>query len=151
MYGYPQQSPGIAHKLPNHHDQSPWTRSHHPVLGPPGSQPPNVGPPPPSPGYAIYTNGNVNPMQHHPAHHPHPLTAHPPMQHHHHHQNSLTRYPTPPNGHSLQQHVLTSGSPANGAGQIITPHWQQQLLKCEVCHFICVAFVENPFLTTLYR
>ncbi|KAG6919371.1 hypothetical protein DXG01_006920 [Tephrocybe rancida] len=124
MY-YPQQSPGIAHKLANHHDQSSWPRPHHQVLGPPGSQP-NVGPPPPSPGYAIYTNGNVNPMQHHP-HHPHPL----PMQHHH-HQNSLSHYPSPPNGHSLQQHVLSQGSPAAAAGQIMSAHWQQQLLKCEM-------------------
>ncbi|KAF5385920.1 hypothetical protein D9615_002602 [Tricholomella constricta] len=124
MY-YPQQSPGIAHKLANHHDQSSWPRPHHPVLGPPGSQP-NVGPPPPSPGYAIYTNGNVNPMQHHP-HHPHPL----PMQHHH-HQNSLSHYPSPPNGHSMQQHVLSQGSPASVGSQIISPHWQQQLLKCEM-------------------
>ncbi|RDB16704.1 Glucose-repressible alcohol dehydrogenase transcriptional effector [Hypsizygus marmoreus] len=122
MY-YPQQSPGIAHKLPNHHDQSTWPRPHHPVLGPPGSQP-NVGPPPPSPGYAIYTNGNVNPM-HHP-HHPHPM----PLQHHH-HQQSLSHYPSPPNGHSLQQH-LTQGSPASVGSQIISPHWQQQLLKCEM-------------------
>lgn len=127
MY-YPQQSPGIGHKLANHHDQSSWPRSHHPVLGPPGSQP-NVGPPPQSPGYAIYTNGNVNPMQHHP-HHAHPL---PPMQHHH-HQNSLTHYPSPPNGHSMQQHAITQGSPASVGSQIIPPHWQQQLLKCEVRH-----------------
>ncbi|KAG6820282.1 hypothetical protein H0H93_002894 [Arthromyces matolae] len=121
MY-YPQQSPGIAHKLANHHDQSAWSRPHHPVLGPPGSQA-NVGPPPPSPGYALYTNGNVNPMQHHP-HHPHTM----PLQHHH-HQNSLSHYPSPPNGHTLQQHVLSQGSPA---GQIMSPHWQQQLLKCEM-------------------
>ncbi|KAG6874504.1 hypothetical protein C0995_010414 [Termitomyces sp. Mi166 len=125
MY-YPQQSPGIAHKLANHHDQSSWPRPHHQVLGPPGPQP-TVGPPPPSQGYAIYTNGNVNPMQHHP-HHPHPAM---PIQHHH-HQNSLSHYPSPPNGHSLQQHVLSQGSPASVAGQIISPHWQQQLLKCEM-------------------
>jgi hypothetical protein len=126
MY-YPQQSPGISHKLANHHDQNSWPRPHHSVLGPPGQQP-NVGPPPPSPGYAIYTNGNVNPMQHHP-HHPHPL---PPMQHHH-HQNSLSHYPSPPNGHTMQQHVLSQSSPASSATQVISPHWQQQLLKCEVC------------------
>ncbi|GLB37012.1 putative glucose-repressible alcohol dehydrogenase transcriptional effector [Lyophyllum shimeji] len=53
------------------------------------------------------------------------------MQHHH-HQNSLSHYPSPPNGHSLQPHVLSQGSPASVAGQIISPHWQQQLLKCEM-------------------
>jgi len=128
MY-YPQQSPGIAHKLPNHHDQSPWGRSH-PVLGPPGPQP-AVGPPPTSPGYAIYTNGNVNPLQHHPGHHPHPLTGHPPLQHHQ-HQNSLSHYPDPPNGHTLP-HTIGQGSPIGSSSQqIISPHWQQQLLKCEV-------------------
>lgn len=136
MY-YPQQSPGIAHKLASHHDQSSWPRPHHPVLGPPGSQP-SAGPPPPSPGYAIYTNGNVNPMQHHP-HHPHPL----PMQHHH-HQNSLSHYPSPPNGHSHQQHVLSQGSPASAGGQIISPHWQQQLLKCEV-RILCF-YQLNPYI-----
>jgi CCR4-NOT transcription complex subunit 6 len=129
MY-YPQQSPGgIAHKLPNHHDQSPWGRSH-PVLGPPGTQP-SVGPPPTSPGYAIYTNGNVNAIQHHPGHHPHPLTGHPTLQHHH-HQNSLSHYPSPPNGHTIQPHAISQGSPVGSSSQIITPHWQQQLLKCEV-------------------
>jgi CCR4-NOT transcription complex subunit 6 len=138
MY-YPQQSPGMApHKLPNHHDQSPWSRQHHPVLGPPGSQP---GPPPASPGYAIYTNGSVNPMQHHPGHHPHPLTGHPPMPHHHHH-NSLTHYPSPPNGHSHQQHAVGQGSPGTAANQVITTHWQQQLLKCEVSWVLC-SFIMN--------
>ncbi|KAF8070084.1 glucose-repressible alcohol dehydrogenase transcriptional effector [Lyophyllum atratum] len=53
------------------------------------------------------------------------------MQHHH-HQNSLSHYPSPPNGHSLQQHVLSQGSPASVGSQIISPHWQQQLLKCEM-------------------
>ncbi|KAH7889076.1 Endonuclease/exonuclease/phosphatase [Phlebopus sp. FC_14] len=125
MY-YPQQSPAIAHKHPNHHDQSPWGRTHHPVLGPPGSQ--NIGPPPASPGYALYTNGSVNPMQHHPGH-PHTL-SHQPMAHHQ-HQNSLSHYPSPPNGHIHQQH-LGQGSPGSAASQIITPHWQQQLLKYEM-------------------
>jgi CCR4-NOT transcription complex subunit 6 len=128
MY-YPQQSPGLSHKLPNHHDQSPWGRSH-PVLGPPGAQP-SVGPPPTSPGYAIYTNGNVNAMQHHPVHHPHPLTGHPPLQLHH-HQNSLSHYPSPPNGHTLQPHAIGQGSPVGANTQIISAQWQQQLLKCEV-------------------
>lgn len=126
MY-YPQsQSPAITHKLPNHHDQSSWNRSH-PVLGPPGSQ--SVGPPPASPGYAIYTNGN---MQHpHAQHHPHSISGHhPPMQHH--HQNSLGHYPsTPPNSHMHAQ-GLGNGSPGSAASQTISPQWQQQLLKCEV-------------------
>ncbi|KAG5639024.1 hypothetical protein H0H81_007637 [Sphagnurus paluster] len=52
------------------------------------------------------------------------------MQHH--PQNSLSHYPSPPNGHSIQQHVLSQGSPASVGGQIISPHWQQQLLKCEM-------------------
>jgi CCR4-NOT transcription complex subunit 6 len=110
MY-FPQQSPSVAPKLP-HHDQT-WNRSH-PSLGP--QQP--IGPIPQSPGYAIYTNGVGTPM-----HHPHMPT----MQHHH-HQNSLSHFPSPPNGHIL------AGSPAAQSGQIVTPHWQQQLLKCEVRH-----------------
>ncbi|KAF9446344.1 hypothetical protein P691DRAFT_804344 [Macrolepiota fuliginosa MF-IS2] len=125
MY-YPQQSPGINHKLANHHDQSPWTRPHHPILVAPGSQS-TVGPPPPSPGYALYPNGSVNPMQHHPGHHP---LSHPPLQHHHH--NSLTHYPSPPNGTSHPQHPYAQGSPASVNGQIMSQHWQQQLLKCEM-------------------
>jgi CCR4-NOT transcription complex subunit 6 len=129
MY-YPQQSPGI--KLAGHHDQNPWSRQHlSTALVPPGSQS-AVGPPPPSPGYALYTNGSTAPLQHHPAHHPHPLTVHPPLQHHHHHQNSLSHYPSPPNGHSHQQHHFSTGSPTSVSTQIISPHWQQQLLKCEV-------------------
>ncbi|KAG5641853.1 hypothetical protein DXG03_004112 [Asterophora parasitica] len=32
----------------------------------------------------------------------------------------------------MQQHVLTQGSPASVGSQIISPHWQQQLLKCEM-------------------
>jgi CCR4-NOT transcription complex subunit 6 len=133
MY-YPQsQSPAIAHKLPSHHDQSPWTRPHQ-VIGPPGSQ--NVGPPPGSPGYAIYTNGS---MQQHPhAHHPHLSGHHPPMQHHQ-HQNSLSHYPSPPNGHLHSQHG-GQGSPGSTSSQIITPHWQQQLLKCEVRHRFLILY-----------
>ncbi|KAF8634306.1 hypothetical protein AX17_004258 [Amanita inopinata Kibby_2008] len=130
MY-YPQQSPGIVHKLPNHHEQNPWSRQHLSTgLVPPGSQS-TVGPPPPSPGYALYTNGSVAALQHHPGHHPHPLTVHAPLQHHH-HQNSLSHYPSPPNGHSHQQHHLTAGSPTSVSNPIISPHWQQQLLKCEM-------------------
>ncbi|KAF8893561.1 Endonuclease/exonuclease/phosphatase [Infundibulicybe gibba] len=53
------------------------------------------------------------------------------MQHHH-HQNSLSHYPSPPNGHAHQQHVLTQGSPVSVASQVISSHWQQQLLKCEM-------------------
>ncbi|KAM6501851.1 glucose-repressible alcohol dehydrogenase transcriptional effector [Amanita muscaria] len=131
MY-YPQQSPGIAHKLASHHDQNPWSRQHLSTgLVPPGSQS-VVGPPPPSPGYALYTNGNVAALQHHPAHHPHPLTVHAPLQHHHHHQNSLSHYPSPPNGHSHQQQHLSTSSPSSVNNQIISPHWQQQLHKCEM-------------------
>lgn len=131
MY-YPQQSPGIAQKMPTHqhpgqiHD-SPWSRAgHHPVLGPP-----NHAQQPTSPAYSLFphANGAMNPMQHHP--HPHmsgPLG-------HHHHQNSLTHahYQSPPNGNGLQSGMVQNGSPGSGVvTQIITPHWQNQLLKCEV-------------------
>jgi CCR4-NOT transcription complex subunit 6 len=132
MY-YPQQSPAITHKLATHHDQNPWSRQHHPVLAPPGSQPavvPNVGPPPTSPGYAIYTNGQVNPIQHHPSHISHPI-SHSSIQHH--HSNSLGHYPSAPNGHSNHQPIVISqGSPASVPGQVTSSNWQQQLLKCEV-------------------
>jgi hypothetical protein len=110
MY-YPQQSPGIAHKLSSTHpDPSPWARPTHPY-----------GPPPPSPGYPLYTNGS---MPHH-------------MQSLHHHQNSISHYPSPPsNGVSVnvlgQTLGVGQGSPGSASSQIITPHWQQQLLKCEV-------------------
>lgn len=137
MY-YPQQSPGINPKLANPHDQSPWTRPHHPILVAPGSQS-SVGPPPPSPGYALYANGSVNPLQHHPGHHP---LSHPPLQHHHH--NSLTHYPSPPNGTSHPQHPYAQGSPASVNGQIMSQHWQQQLLKCEVRQHL-VLFVLRHF------
>ncbi|KAI0049872.1 hypothetical protein FA95DRAFT_1488266 [Auriscalpium vulgare] len=52
----------------------------------------------------------------------------------HHHQNSLSHYPSPPpNGIVNGQHVgVGQGSPGSAASQIITPHWQQQLLKCEM-------------------
>ncbi|TFY81090.1 hypothetical protein EWM64_g2928 [Hericium alpestre] len=114
MY-YPQQSPGIGHKLAAHHDQSPWARpTHTHSFGP--------HPPPPSPGYALYANG-VNPMQHHI----------PTLQHH--HQNSLTHFPSPPTNGNVGmhgQHVgMGQGSPGSAASQIINPHWQQQLLKYE--------------------
>lgn len=124
---YPQQPTTVPHKHSGHHDQSPWSRTHHPVLGPPGSQ--TIGPPP-SPGYALYTNGSVNPMQHHPGH-PHTL-SHPTM---HQHQNSLSHYPSPPNSHTLPQ--MTHSSPGSAPSQIITPQWQQQLLKCDVRLFLC--------------
>lgn len=129
MY-YPQQSPGITHKLASHHDQqSAWSRAaaasvNHSILVP-GSQ--SVGLPPlQSPGYPLYANGAL--PQHHPGHH---HLTHAPM----HHQSSLSHYPSPPNGHAHQQqqqqqsHMLAQGSPA---AQIISPHWQQQLLKCDV-------------------
>lgn len=127
---YPSQSPAISHKLANHphhvnvQDQSPWSRNvnhthtHHPQQ--------SIGPPPPSPGYPLYTNGAVNPIQHH-SHHP---LSHTPLPHHQ-HQNSLSHYPSPPNGHIHPQH-MGQGSPGSVGSQIITPHWQQQLLKCEM-------------------
>jgi hypothetical protein len=123
MY-YSQQSPGVAHKMP---DQA-WSRAHHPVLGPPGPAT-GLGPPQPSPGYPLFTNGSLNHLQHHPA--PHPQMS---MQHHH-HQNSLSHHPsTPPHQH--QQHSMgpLTDSPGSVAGvsTLLTAHWQQQLLKCEV-------------------
>ncbi|KAI0786633.1 Endonuclease/exonuclease/phosphatase [Abortiporus biennis] len=57
---------------------------------------------------------------------------------HHHHQNSLSHphYQSPPNGNGLQGAVsalVQNGSPGNGVvAQAITPHWQNQLLKCEM-------------------
>ncbi|KAL0956648.1 hypothetical protein HGRIS_002780 [Hohenbuehelia grisea] len=119
MY-FPQQS-----KL----DQNPWSRQHHPVLGPPQAQPL-----PPSPGYAIY-NGAVNQLQHHQhPHHQHPGLAgpHPPIPHHQ-HQNSLSQhYPSPPNGHVHHQQLMHGGSPAAVSQPIIPAHWQQQLMKYEM-------------------
>ncbi|KAI6157986.1 Endonuclease/exonuclease/phosphatase [Pisolithus tinctorius] len=50
---------------------------------------------------------------------------------HHQHHNSLSHYPSPPNGHIHNQH-MGQASPGSAASQIITPHWQQQLLKCEM-------------------
>ncbi|KAK2464349.1 hypothetical protein APHAL10511_003806 [Amanita phalloides] len=128
MY-YAQQSPGIAHKLAAHHDQTPWSRQHISSALVSAAQP-AVAPPPPSPGYALYTNGSVAALQHHPTHHPLPLTVHPPLQHH--HQNSLSHYPSPPNGHSHPQHHISSGSPNSVVNHVISSHWQQQLLKCEM-------------------
>ena len=132
MY-YAQQSPGIAHKLAQHpgqiHDQTPWSRNaHHSVLGPPShAQPPG------SAGYPLFTNGGMTALPHHP--HPH-LPG--PMSHHH-HQNSLshshTHYQSPPNGNGIpgaHAGLVPNGSPANGVTQIMTPHWQNQLMKCEV-------------------
>ncbi|KAI0666026.1 hypothetical protein C8Q78DRAFT_1062658 [Trametes maxima] len=133
MY-YPQQSPGIAHKLPTHqhpgqvHDQSPWGR--HPGYGPAnGAQPPT------SPAYPLFAhaNGTMTAMQHHP-HQP----MHGALTHHHHH-NSLThpQFSSPPNGNGLQgPHgaLGQAGSPGPISTQMMTAHWQQQLLKCEVRH-----------------
>jgi CCR4-NOT transcription complex subunit 6 len=134
MY-YTQQSPGIAHKLAQHpaglHDPSPWSRTtHHPALGPPGhAQQPT------SPGYPLFTHANgMNALQHHPhAHIPGPMG-------HHHHQNSLSHshahYQSPPNGNGIpgaHAGLVQNGSPANAVTQIMTPHWQNQLMKCEVC------------------
>ncbi|KAI0645838.1 hypothetical protein C8Q79DRAFT_719987 [Trametes meyenii] len=131
MY-YPQQSPGIAHKLPTHqhpgqvHDQSPWGR--HPGYGPAnGAQPPT------SPAYPLFAhaNGTMTAMQHHPHQPMHGALAH------HHHHNSLThqQFSSPPNGNGLQGPHGTlgqTGSPGPISTQMMTPHWQQQLLKCEV-------------------
>ncbi|EIN12059.1 glucose-repressible alcohol dehydrogenase transcriptional effector [Punctularia strigosozonata HHB-11173 SS5] len=50
------------------------------------------------------------------------------MQHH--HQNSLTSYTSPPNGHTQSIHALAPPTPGS-AGQVVTPHWQQQLIKYE--------------------
>lgn len=117
-YNPPTASPAITHKL-SHHD-SPWGRAHHPGVVPPQ---PN--------GYAIYNGAG---MQHHPGAHPHAMPSHPAMQHHHHHQNSLSHpYPSPPNGHNgHQSHGLAQGSPTGSGGQVMTQHWQQQLLKYDV-------------------
>lgn len=133
MY-YPQQSPGITHKLTSHHDQSAWGRAaaaNQSILVPPGSQPVGVGMTPlQSQGYQLYTNGAL--QHHHPGHH---HLTHAQL----HHQNTLSHYPSPPNGHAHQQqqqqqqqqpHMLAQGSPVT---QMISPHWQQQLLKCDVC------------------
>uniref|UniRef100_A0A8H7Y6Z8 CCR4-Not complex 3'-5'-exoribonuclease subunit Ccr4 n=1 Tax=Psilocybe cubensis TaxID=181762 RepID=A0A8H7Y6Z8_PSICU len=121
MY-YPQQSPGIQHKLSNHHDTNPWRL---PMLVQQPGQQSSVGPPPPSPGYALYNNGAI---QHHPGHHP---LQHPPLQHH--HQSSMSHYPSPPNQHThQQQHLIAAqGSPASTT-PVATPQWQQQLMKCEM-------------------
>lgn len=145
MY-YAQQSPGIAHKLAQHpaaaglHDPSPWSRQHHPGLGPPHAQPT-------SPGYPLFTHANgamgVSALQHHP--HPHSHMQGPIG--HHHHQNSLSHshshshavahYQSPPNGNGLVAGLVQNGSPVNPAamGQVMTPHWQNQLMKCEVRPF----------------
>lgn len=125
MY-YPSQSPGVGHKLQSHHEQNPWARSHY---GPPTGQP-SVGPPPTSPGYALYTNPAVPHMQHHPGTHPHAL-SHTTM---HHQQNSLSHYSSPQNGHTLAAHMNTA-SPGAQQAEMMTTHWQQQLLKCEVSRY----------------
>ena len=146
MY-YPQQSPGIAQKLPQHpaqlHDQSPWARTtHHSVLAPP-----NHAQQPTSPAYPLFTHANstMSVMQHHPVPH---MSA--PMSHHH-HQNSLSHphFQSPPNGNGLpgsHNGLVQNGSPGNGVvTQTITQHWQTQLLKCEVrvlCSFV-------PFIRSL--
>ncbi|KAH8119438.1 glucose-repressible alcohol dehydrogenase transcriptional effector [Phellopilus nigrolimitatus] len=128
----PQTSPAITHKLQNHHDAwgRPHQHQHHPVLTAAGN---GVVAPPPS-GYTLYTNGA---LQHHP--HPHALPTHPPLQHQHtqhHHQNSLSlpSFSSPPNGHNPQQHALgvAQASPPGTIGQIMSQHWQQQLLKYDM-------------------
>ncbi|THG94891.1 hypothetical protein EW026_g6669 [Hermanssonia centrifuga] len=129
---YPQQSPGIAQKLTQHpgqiHDQAPWSRAaHHPALGPP-----NHVQPPTSPGYPLFshTNGGMTALQHH-QHMTGPMV-------HHHHQNSLphAHYQSPPNGNGMptaHAGLVPNGSPVHAAvTQIMTPHWQNQLMKCEM-------------------
>lgn len=79
-----------------------------------------------APGYAMY-NGTM---------HPQPF-AHAPM---HHHQNSINHYSSPPT-HPPQI------SPATMSGQVMSQHWQQQLLKYEVrnklaCWIIFVSLSE---------
>ncbi|KAI9442257.1 glucose-repressible alcohol dehydrogenase transcriptional effector [Lactarius indigo] len=60
------------------------------------------------------------------------------MQSLHHHQNSISHYPSPPSNNGVAVNVLGQpigvgqGSPGSASSQIITPHWQQQLLKCEM-------------------
>ncbi|KAI0268726.1 Endonuclease/exonuclease/phosphatase [Gloeopeniophorella convolvens] len=60
------------------------------------------------------------------------------MQSLHHHQNSISHYPSPPTNGGVAVNVLGQpigvgqGSPGSASSQIITPHWQQQLLKCEM-------------------
>ncbi|KAH9961326.1 Endonuclease/exonuclease/phosphatase [Russula dissimulans] len=60
------------------------------------------------------------------------------MQSLHHHQNSISHYPSPPSNGGVAVNVLGQtlgvgqGSPGSTSSQIITPHWQQQLLKCEM-------------------
>lgn len=135
MY-YPQQSPGIPHKLASHHDNNPWRHGLPMLVQQPGQQT-AVGPPPQSPGYALYTNGALH---QHPGHH----LQHPPLQHH--HQTSLSHYPSPPNQHShqQQQHLLAAqGSPAS-ATPVVSPQWQQQLMKCEVRRFAIYFFICLP-------
>ena len=67
-------------------------------------------------------------LQHHP-NMPGPMV-------HHHHQNSLSHYQSPPNGNGVpgvHNGIVPNGSPVNAAiVPIMTPHWQNQLMKCEV-------------------
>ncbi|KAE9403927.1 hypothetical protein BT96DRAFT_989906 [Gymnopus androsaceus JB14] len=88
-------------------------RSHLQVLSP-GAQQQQVGPPPTSPGYGIYSQ----PQHHHhigQLHHIQSQQQQPQNNHNPH-------YPSPP----IQHHV---GSPASVP---LAQHWQQQLLKCEI-------------------
>ena len=119
----PQSSPAITHKLSNHHDV--WTRAHHHALG--GT---SNGVMPPHHSASSYAVFNMQNMQHHP---PNGLASHAPIPTQHHHQNSLSSYSSPPNGVTHQsQHGLAQSSPTAPTGQVMSQHWQQQLLKYDV-------------------
>ncbi|KAF8588647.1 hypothetical protein K439DRAFT_1334624 [Ramaria rubella] len=122
----PANSPGLQHKLSSPHDQSIWSRAHHPVLSNPAATS-NQPQGPQSPGYNVYANGAS--VLHHPAQLPHP----PPHPHHQHH-NSLHQIfpPTPPN-QNAQQVSLRSGSPVSNPQIVGNPHWQSQMIKAELC------------------
>ena len=125
----PANSPGLQHKLSSSHDQSIWSRAHHPVLPNPTSTP-NQPPGPQSPGYSVYVNGT--PGLHHPA-----QLAHPPPHPHHQHHNSLHQIfhpPTPPS-QNTQQVQMRQSSPTSSAQIVGNPHWQSQMIKAEVSPF----------------
>lgn len=124
----PQSSPAITHKLSNHHDV--WSRAHHHALGGGASNGVMQQHHAPS-SYNLYNVPNM--QQHHPSN---GMTSHPPLQNQHHHQNSLTNYSSPPNGVTHQpQHGLAQSSPSASSGQVMSQHWQQQLLKYDVRSF----------------
>jgi hypothetical protein len=105
MY-YPSQSPGL--KLA--HEHTPWPRPY-------GAPTPGNGPPPQSPGFALYAPG---------VHLTHPgahaFAGAPGLSH-----AGLAHYTSPQNGH-----VQHAASPGAGATEMPPPHWQSQLMKCDV-------------------